>query len=113
MAEGAASPVPGYVVAGLVVALALAGLFVQRRSPFAVTGLPPVLQRSHAGLLDGAMRSRLARLERAVEAWRATHGAPPVALEDLVRAGLVDRSYLLDPMARPFHYEPGRGRLPA
>ena len=45
---------PGYVVAVLVVALALAGLVVQRRSPFAVTGLPPVLHRSYAAVLDGA-----------------------------------------------------------
>ena len=101
----AASPVPGYVVSVLVASLALAGLLVQRRSPFAVTGLPPVLHRSYAAVLDDTTRSRLARLERAVEAWRASHGAPPVALEDLVRAGLVDRSYLLDPWSRPFHYE--------
>jgi hypothetical protein len=101
----AASPVPGYVVSVLVVSLALAGLLVQRRSPFAVTGLPAVLHRSYAAVLDGATRSRLARLERAVEAWKATHAAPPAALEDLVRAGIVDRSYLLDPWSRPFHYE--------
>jgi hypothetical protein len=104
-----ASAVPGYVVVVLVVSLALAGLLVQRRSPFAVTGLPPVLRRSYEAVLDGATRSRLARLARAVEAWRATHGAPPAALEDLVRAGLVDRSYLLDPWSRPFHYEVGAG----
>jgi hypothetical protein len=104
-----ASAVPGHVLAVLVVSLALAGLLVQRRSPFAVTGLPPVLQRSYAAVLDGAARSRLARLERAVEAWRATHGAPPPALADLVRAGLVDRSYLHDPWSRPFHYETGGG----
>jgi hypothetical protein len=106
-AEGAASAVPGYVVAGLVLALALGGLVVQRRSPFAVTGLSPVLQRSHAALVEGATRSRLARLERAIEAWRANHGAPPATLEELVRADMVDRSYLLDPHARPFHYETG------
>jgi hypothetical protein len=105
----AASPVPGYVVSVLVVSLALAGLLVQRRSPFAVTGLPPVLHRSYTAVLDGAARSRLARLERAVQAWQATHGAPPAALEDLVRAGLVDRSYLLDPWSRPFHYETSAG----
>jgi hypothetical protein len=96
-------------VAVLVLALALAGIVVQRRSPFGVTGLPPVLDRAYATLVDGATRSRLARLERAIEAWRATHGAPPAALEDLARAGLVDRSYLLDPFARPFHYETGPG----
>jgi hypothetical protein len=105
----AASPVPGHVVAVLVVSLALAGLVVQRRSPFAVTGLPAILHRSYAAVLDGAVRARLARLERAVEAWQATHGAPPAALEDLVRAGIVDRSYLLDPWARPFHYEASPG----
>jgi hypothetical protein len=105
----AASPMPGYVVSVLVVSLALAGLLVQRRSPFAVTGLPPVLQRSYTALLDGSAHSRLARLERAVQAWQATHGAPPAALEDLVRAGLVDRSYLLDPWSRPFHYETSAG----
>jgi len=104
-----ASSVPGYFVAGLVVALAVAGLVVQRSSPFAVTGLAPVLDRSYGGLLDEAARSRLARLEHAIEAWRATHGAPPATLEDLVRAGTVDPSYLLDPWARPFHYETGPG----
>jgi hypothetical protein len=108
-AARAASVVPGYALAVLVVSLALAGLLVQRRSAFAVTGLPPLLHRSYEAVLDGAVRSRLARLERAVEAWRATHGAPPATLEDLVRAGLVDRSYLHDPWSRPFHYETGAG----
>jgi len=108
-AARAASAVPGYALSVLVVSLALAGLVVQRGSPFAVTGLPPVVDHAYAAVLDGAARSRLARLERAVEAWRATHGAPPAALEDLVRAGLVDRSYLHDPWSRPFHYETGTG----
>jgi hypothetical protein len=108
-AASASSSVPGYALAALVVSLALAGLLVQRGSPFAVTGLPPVLHRSYTAVLDGAARSRLARLEQAVEAWRATHGAPPAALEDLVRAGLVDRSYLHDPWSRPFHYETDAG----
>jgi hypothetical protein len=108
-AAALASSVPGYLVAGLVVALALAGLFVQRRSPFAVTGVPPGLSRAYSVLLEDETRSRLARLEHAVWAWRATHGAPPPTLEDLVRAGLVDRSYLLDSWDRPFHYEPGPG----
>jgi hypothetical protein len=110
--EGSAAPTavssaPGYVVAGLVVALGLAGLAVQRRSPFAVTGLSPVLGSSYEAVFEGATQSRLARLERAIEAWRATHGATPAALEDLVRAGLVDQSHLVDPWGRPFHYEAG------
>jgi hypothetical protein len=106
-AEAAASPVPGYVVAALVVALAVAGAVVQRRTPFAVTALPALLSGSYEAVLDGTARSRLARLERAVEAWRATHGAPPESLELLVRAGLVDESYLRDPWARAFRYERG------
>jgi hypothetical protein len=108
-AAGAASSVPGYVVAALVLALAGAGLAVQHRSPFAVTGLPPILHRSYGAVLDGATHARLARLDRAVSAWRATHRSLPAALEDLVGAGLVDRSYLVDPWARPFHYEAGAG----
>ncbi len=108
-AAGGVSSVPGYAVAALVAALALAGLVVQRRSPFAVTALPPVLHRSYTAVLEGATRSRLARLEAAIEAWRTTRHAAPATLEDLVRAGLVDRSYLLDPWARPFHYEAGPG----
>jgi hypothetical protein len=108
-AASTASPVPGYMVAALVVSLALAGVLVQRRSPFAVTGLPSVAHRLDAALLEGAARARLARLERALEAWSATHGSPPGTLEDLVRVGLVDRSYLLDPWSRPFRYETGAG----
>jgi hypothetical protein len=101
------SAMPGYAVAALVVALALASVFVQRRNPFAVTGLPPMLARTYGLLEDGVMRERLSRLSRAVEAWRASHGSLPPTLEDLAKAGLVDRSYLLDPWRRPFHYEPG------
>jgi hypothetical protein len=103
------SSVPGYALVALVAALGLAGLLVQGRSPFAVTGLAPSLHRSYAAVLDGVTHSRLVRLERAIEAWRASHGAPPATLEDLARAGLVDRSYLRDPWARPFRYEVGPG----
>ena len=58
------SSVPGYVVAALVVALALAGLVVQRRSPFAVTGLSPFLQP----LVRGGPRGRHAVAPRAPRA---------------------------------------------
>jgi hypothetical protein len=105
-AASGVSPVPGYVVASLVGALALAGLVVQGRSPFAVTALQPVLQRSYTDVLEGATSVRLARLESAIEAWRATHRAWPATLDDLVQAGLVDRSYLRDLWGRPFRYEP-------
>ncbi len=111
-APSAASPVPGYAVAVLVAALAVAGLLVQSGRPFAVTGLGPFLEGPYASLLDGTARSRLARLERAIEAWTATHGTPPSSLDDLVRAGLADPSQLSDPWGRPFRYEAGpRGYL--
>jgi hypothetical protein len=106
-ASTAASSVPGYVVGVLVVALAVAGVVVQRRAPFAVTGLAPALRQPHSVLLEGAVHARLARLDQAIEAWRITHDSPPSTLEDLVQAGLVDVSYLHDPWDRPFHYEPG------
>jgi hypothetical protein len=112
VAPSAASPVPGYAVAALVAALAVAGLLVQRRTPFAVTGLGPYLPGSYTALLDGTARARLGRLERSIDAWTATHGAPPSSLEDLVRAGLADPSHLVDPWGRPFRYEAGpRGYL--
>jgi hypothetical protein len=107
VARGAASSVPGYAVAALVGALAVAGLVVQGGRPFAVTGLGPALSGTYAAVLDGAARARLGRLERAIDAWTATHGAPPFSLEDLVRAGLADPSHLVDPWGRPFRYEPG------
>ena len=104
-AEAAGSPMPGYAVAALVAALALAGIFVQYRSPFAVTGLGGVLPGAHDVVLDGVLRARLVRLERGIEAWRATHGRPPTSLDDLVGAGLVERTYLYDPWARRIRYE--------
>ncbi|MFN8093023.1 MAG: DUF4388 domain-containing protein [Vicinamibacteria bacterium] len=102
-----ASSAPAYAVAALVVLLAAGGAWFQRNAPFAVTGLRSVLPRSLSLVKDGVTRSRLARLEQAIEAWRAGRGAPPATLEDLAKAGLVDRAYLLDPWRRPFHYEPG------
>jgi hypothetical protein len=104
---GVASSIPGYVVAALALALVAAGLTVQRGSPFALSGLGPALGRTFAMAVAEGTWSRLGRLERAIEAWRANHGAPPSTLEALVGAGLVDPTYLRDPWQRPFHYEPG------
>jgi hypothetical protein len=103
----AASAVPAYATAAFVAALALAGLGLQLRAPFAVPGLPPILRQSYERLQNSITRSRLAKLEHAIEAWRASYGVPPKTLEELAKAGLVDRSYLLDPWRRPFHYEAG------
>jgi len=107
-----ASSLPGLAVSALVVVLALAGLLAQLRAPFAVTGRPPVLRHAWATISEGETWSRLFRIDRAIRAWQATHGAPPEALQSLVDASLLDARSLLDPARRPFHYEPGpRGYL--
>jgi hypothetical protein len=74
-----------------------------------VTGLDRVLPGTYDVVRDGMLRSRLARLERAIEAWRATHGRPPASLDELVAAALVEPGYLLDPWARPIRYEASGG----
>jgi hypothetical protein len=101
------SSLPGYAVAGLVIVLAAGGLGAQASSPFAITGRPPVVEQGWSLLRESLTWSRLARLEQAIQAWQATYGAPPQTLEELVQAGLVDRSYLWDPARRPYHYEVG------
>ncbi len=103
-----ASAVPGFMVAVVIGALALAGLGVQLGSPFAVTGLGPAFGESQQRLLDTVTHARLARLRRAIEAWRANQGVFPETLDVLATAGLVDPSQLLDPWHRPFRYEVGR-----
>jgi len=55
-------------------------------------------------MLAAASHSRLERLDRAILAYHLVHGAAPATLEVLVSEGLVDRSYLHDPWARPYHY---------
>ena len=54
--------------------------------------------------MQGVSHVRLERLDRAILAHHLSHGSVPRTLEDLVAEGLVDRSYLKDPWARPFHY---------
>ena len=80
---------------------------MQRHAPFAVPGLAPMLARSYERLEDGITRGA-AGAARAGDRGLACElrDAPPT-LEELAKAGLVDRSYLLDPWRRPFHYEPG------
>jgi hypothetical protein len=102
--EAVASPVPGYAIAGLAVLLSLAGVAAQARSPFGVVLRPPLLKGSYELLLEGVSCSRLERLDRAILAYRLRSGSVPRTLEDLAAAGLVDRSFLRDPWARPYHY---------
>ena len=104
-AKGRASSMPGYAVTALVVLLAAAGLLARLGSPFLVSGRPPVVEEGWALVIDGVTWSRLARLDQAIHAWEATYGTLPQTLEELVGAGLVDRSYLYDPSRRPLHYE--------
>ncbi len=104
-AVGTGSALPGYAVAALVSALVLVGLAVHLGAPFAVTGLGRVLPGTYDVVRDSVLRSRLSRLERAIEAWRASHGRPPATLDELVGAGLVESSYLVDPWSRPIRYE--------
>jgi predicted transcriptional regulator len=57
-------------------------------------------------LLDGVSQSRLERLDRALQAHYLQQGTVPKTLEQLVETSLIDRSYLKDPWARPYHYVP-------
>ena len=99
-----ASATPGYVLAVVALALAAAGTLAHWSNPFAVAGLPPALGGSYGILLQGVSHVRLERLDRAILAHHLSQGTVPHTLEDLVTEGLVDRSYLKDPWARPFHY---------
>jgi hypothetical protein len=104
MSAAAPSAAPGYVAAGLCVLLAIGGIFIRRDSPFAVMGLPPLVRPAHELMLAAASHSRLERLDRSIMAYHLVHGQAPPTLEVLVSEGLVDRSYLHDPWARPYHY---------
>ena len=102
--ESVASSTPGYAVAALAGLIALGSILMHRDTPFSVMGLRPVLRGAYDLLLESITRTRLERLDRAVQAHHLSQGSVPQTLEDLVREGLVDRSYLKDPWARPFHY---------
>jgi hypothetical protein len=104
MAAAPPSAAPGYIVAALCVLLAAGSVFVRMVTPFAVTGFPPLLRGSYDLVLDSASQTRLDRLDRAILAYQLVHGTAPPTLEVLVGEGLVDRTYLHDPWARPYHY---------
>jgi hypothetical protein len=103
--EERASPAVGYAIAAVALVLALAGAAFQRNAPFGVLGRPPLLSDTLGLYLEEASRARLDRLDRALEAFRLANGTLPATLDDVVSAGLVDKSFLKDPWARPYHYE--------
>jgi len=102
--EAPASPIVGYALLAAAGVLGLVGIGASRARPFAVVTRPPLLESAYDSMLEAVSQSRLLRLDRAVQAYRLAHGAMPKTLEDLVAASLVDRSYLKDPWARPYHY---------
>lgn len=95
---------PAWIAVAGLAALALVGVLVQLRTPFAVTGLSPLLRSSQKLLMDEVSHTRLQRLDRAVQAHVLIKGAPPRTLVEVVKAGLVDQAYLEDSSSRPFHY---------
>jgi hypothetical protein len=102
--DAAPSSRSAYIVVAVVLAISLVAVYVRRQTPFAVTGRPPVLTNTYGLLLEGVTRSRLDRLDRGILAYQLWNGNLPRTLEDVVSVGLVDRSYLKDPHARPYHY---------
>jgi hypothetical protein len=105
--ESIASNTPGYIVAALVLLLAAAGVFVQLRAPFAVTGQGTVLSGVYRLVIENVNLLRLQRIDRGLQAHYLLVGAPARSLGDLVSEGLVDGGYVKDLTARPFHYVPG------
>ena len=102
--EAPSSTAPGYAVLLVVGALSLLSLALHLTTPFAVSGMPPLLQGSYTLLLESVSNARLERLDRAIIAFHLGHGSAPRTLEDLVGEGYVDRTYLRDPWGRPYHY---------
>jgi hypothetical protein len=95
---------PVWAAVALVGLVALVGVLVQLRTPFAVVGLSPLLRSSQKLLMDEVSHTRLQRLDRAVQAHVLMKGAPPRTLVEVVKSGLVDQGYLEDAASRPFHY---------
>jgi len=102
--EAVVSSTPGYVLAAASVLLATIGISARAHTPFAVVGLAPYLRSSYDRMLEGVRHNRLERLDRGVLAYHLVQGTTPSTLEEAAARGLVDRSYLKDPWARPYHY---------
>ena len=95
---------PGWLAAAMIVAVAGVGIAVRRSEPLLVLGRPAFLRGSYDLLLADVSHTRLQRLDRAILAYRLAQGSLPRTLDEVVTRGLVDREYLKDPWARPFHY---------
>jgi len=102
--EAVVSSTPGYLLAAAAVLLALVGASARAGAPFAVVGLSPYPQSSYDRMLENVRHTRLERLDRGVLAYHLSEGTSPNTLEEVASRGLVDRSYLKDPWARPYHY---------
>jgi len=97
------SNTPGYVLSAAAILVALAGVAARSDAPFAITGTPPLMKQTYDRLIDTVTHLRLDRLDRAVRAYHLVHGTVPPTLEELANQGLIDRRYLRDLSARPFH----------
>ena len=111
-AATAVSAGPGYAIAAVALLVAAASFALQWHSPFAVPGLEPYLHEPYQMLQKDVSQQRLERLDHAILAYNLATGALPATLDELVQRRLVDRTYLTDPWARPYHYEvTGNGYL--
>jgi len=95
---------PGYVLVALFVAVALGGLVWNKVAPWAVSGRPALLRPAIDEGRTWLAEARLDRLDRAVRAYALAYGKRPGTLADLVEAGLADRTQIVDPWSRPYHY---------
>jgi hypothetical protein len=102
--EAVVSSTPGYILAAAAVVLAVVGISARAPTPFSVVGLSPYLQSTYERMLEGVRYNRLERLDRGVLSYHLAQGTTPSTLEEVATRGLVDRSYVKDPWARPFHY---------
>jgi hypothetical protein len=102
--EPASAARVGWAVAAVLLVWGLLGAMAQRSTPFGLTGRPSFLGEAYGALLDDVTHLRLERLDRAILAYHLAKGQAPRTLEDLVGAGLIDRTHLKDPWSRPFHF---------
>jgi hypothetical protein len=103
-AVGEPSPLLGYAVIVVMVALSVVSLVSHIGTPFAVVSQAPVLPQPADVIFEGVSQGRLERVDHAVLAYRLVEGRIPRSLNELVQVGLLDPNFLADPWGRPFHY---------